>query len=131
MSDDKGKERKEDGNGESLGERLKTENNDEFAAEVAPGPAVNRQPSKPEEERSPAESNRETRADNDAANAIGWTALVLAIISLFVYPVFLGGASIVLGIMAYMQGSRSLGAWSVIIGGIAFISSLLLIPYIR
>ena len=129
MSRKMGKERKEDGTGES--KRPKTEDNDEFAAEVAPDPTVGRRPAKPEEERSPAESNRETRADNDAANAIGWTALVLAIISLFVYPVFLGGASIVLGIMAYMQGSRSLGAWSVIIGGIAFISSLLLIPYIR
>ena len=130
MSRKMGKERKEDGTGES--KRPKTEDNDEFAAEVAPDPTVGRRPAKPEEERSPAESNRESGAEIEAANhAVGWTALVLAIVSLFVYPVFLGGVSVLLGIMAYMQGSRSLGAWSVIIGGIAFISSLFLIPYTR
>lgn len=60
---------------------------------------------------------------------IGWIGLVLAIASLFIFPALLGTAGIVLGIIAYVQGSRSLGAWSVIIGGIALLSFVVLVPY--
>ncbi|MBD2861765.1 hypothetical protein [Paenibacillus oceani] len=80
------------------------------------------------------EPNRDLHAEEGAGvetggATIGWIGLVLAIASLFIYPAILGTGGIVLGIIAYVQGSRALGAWSVIIGGIALLSFVVLVPY--
>jgi hypothetical protein len=63
-----------------------------------------------------------------AARAVGWTALVLAVLSLFVWPVLLGGTAAVVGYVAFRQGSRGLGAWSITLGLIAAMVYLILVP---
>jgi hypothetical protein len=63
-----------------------------------------------------------------AARAAGWTALVLAILSLFVWPVLLGGTAAVVGYVAFRQGSRGLGAWSITLGLMSALVYLILVP---
>jgi len=63
-----------------------------------------------------------------AARATGWTALVLAVLSWFIWPVALGGAAAVVGYVAYRQGSRGLGIWSITLGLIAAAVYLILVP---
>lgn len=63
-----------------------------------------------------------------AGTAIGWTAIIFALASLFIWPILMGAAAVLLGFSAYMQGSRSLGTVSMTIGLIAVIVYLLLIP---
>ncbi|MEO3947422.1 DUF308 domain-containing protein [Gorillibacterium sp. CAU 1737] len=64
------------------------------------------------------------------ADVLGWTAFVLALLSLFVLPTLFGIGAVVLGIVSVYQGSRSLGAWSVLIGIVTLITNLILIPYL-
>ncbi|MDF2725014.1 MAG: hypothetical protein K0Q59_4689, partial [Paenibacillus sp.] len=59
----------------------------------------------------------------------GWIGLVLAIASLFIYPVAMGFAAVIMGLVAFVQGSRALGSWSVIIGGIALLAYYVIVPY--
>lgn len=109
---------------------------EEYASEVAPTvvpPVVlgRRALNNPEEDRpdEPVTRSQEGTEVRSGGRAVGWVAFILAIISLFVYPVLMGAGAIVLGIIAYVQGSRALGGWSVVIGGIALISYLVLVPY--
>jgi hypothetical protein len=62
------------------------------------------------------------------ARAIGWAALVLAILSWLMWPVLLGATAAVVGFMAFRQGARGLGVWSITLGLIALASYLVLIP---
>ncbi|MBD2844430.1 DUF4190 domain-containing protein [Paenibacillus sp. IB182496] len=64
----------------------------------------------------------------DAGRALGWTALGFAIASWFVWPLLLGAAAVVLGAMAYRQGGRRLGVWSIALGLIAFVVNLVVVP---
>jgi hypothetical protein len=109
------------------GERERHE--EEFAADFAPAPGMlsRRELHLPEEDR-PHESGVSRTEEESPSRTFGWTALTLAIISLFVMPVFLGISAIVLGIIAYMRGTRGLGAWSIVIGGISILSYVVLIP---
>ncbi|WP_274651886.1 hypothetical protein [Paenibacillus humicola] len=65
----------------------------------------------------------------DAARATGWAALVLAILSWIVWPVLLGITAAVVGFIAFRQGSRGLGIWSMTLGLIAAAAYLVLIPF--
>ncbi|GGG10500.1 hypothetical protein [Paenibacillus abyssi] len=81
-----------------------------------------------EEERSTSvvsSANASTRA---AGRSMGWTALGFAIASWFMWGVLLGATAAVLGFVAYRQGSRSLGVWSISLGLIAVATNLVLIP---
>lgn len=60
--------------------------------------------------------------------SLGWVAIVFAVISWFIWPVLLGITSAVLGFIAYQQGARKLGAWSMAIGLIAAAVYLFIIP---
>lgn len=102
---------------------------EEFAADFAAGPGMisRKELHQPEDDR-PHEYGVSRNEEERPSRTFGWTALTLAIISLFVLPVFLGVSAIVLGIIAYMRGTRALGAWSVIIGGISILSYVVLIP---
>lgn len=68
------------------------------------------------------------RADAAAGRVIGWTALVFAIASWFLWPVLMGAASALLGWFAYRQGSKTLGVWSIVIGLVALAAYLALLP---
>lgn len=61
--------------------------------------------------------------------ALGWVALVFAIASWFVWPVLLGATSVVLGFIAYRQGARGLGGWTMAIGLLAVVMYLVIVPF--
>lgn len=106
------------------------EHGEEFAAELAAAPPVlnrTRELHNPEEDR-PYERSAARVEEEAPSRSLGWVALVSAIISLFVLPVFLGITAIALGVIAYMRGTRGLGAWSVVIGGISVLAYVVLIP---
>ncbi|MEF3304657.1 hypothetical protein [Paenibacillus sp. GYB003] len=108
--------------------------NEEFGADAAPAaPLVtDRTPNRPSAEAEPEKTeglNGEGGDTRTGGQTMGWIGLVLAIASMFIYPALLGTAAVVLGIIAYMQGSRALGTWSAVIGGIALIAYFVLVPY--
>jgi hypothetical protein len=49
-------------------------------------------------------------------SALGWTALIFALLSLFIWPIWIGPTAAVLGYMAYRQGAGSVGLWAIILG---------------
>lgn len=71
----------------------------------------------------PAEKDR-----TKAGTGLGMTALILSILSLLFMPVLLAGAGIVIGIIAFMQGSRGLGLWSIGIGAISLLNYYFFAP---
>ncbi|WP_185806916.1 DUF4190 domain-containing protein [Bacillus sp. HMF5848] len=73
-----------------------------------------------------------TSDDNQVqtGRTMGWLALALSIISLFAFPVLMGGAGIVLGFIARRRGATSLGAWSIGLGALSLIISLFLFPFV-
>jgi hypothetical protein len=113
-------------------ERLGENDIEEFAEEAAP---TLRPLTLPEEQRPAGEDGAANEGGGAAGveaadgRAMGWFAFVLAVVSLFVWPVFLGPTAAVIGFFAYARGSRALGIWSIVIGGIAFVAALLLAPF--
>lgn len=63
-----------------------------------------------------------------AGRSVGWAALLFAAISWLVWPVLMGPAAAILGMIAYYQGSRTLGLISIAMGGLAAIVYLILLP---
>ena len=60
---------------------------------------------------------------------LGWLALALSIISLFIWPVLLGAAGIIVGFIARRRGAETLGAWAIGIGVVAIIVRLFIMPF--
>ncbi|WP_052339148.1 hypothetical protein [Gorillibacterium massiliense] len=58
----------------------------------------------------------------------GWVALALAVISLFAYPGVFGSAAVLIGLYAFVRGSRSLGGWAMVIGVIALVAYWVFAP---
>jgi hypothetical protein len=75
------------------------------------------------------EETPEPAAVTAGSRTVGYAGLLISLLSLFVWPVILGPAAVVLGIMAYRGGSRGLGTWSIGIGLLSFAAYFLLIPY--
>jgi hypothetical protein len=101
---------------------------EEYAAEIAA--PVQRETEKPTLH-DPLEKYKEESSVKVTSRSrrIGYTALLIAILSLFIWPAFLGPAAAILGVMAYMGGSRALGTWSFVLGLLSFAAYFLLIPY--
>ena len=99
--------------------------NEEMAADFAiSNPAVHA------ERREDRHEEREERADAlSGGYALGWVSLVFAIASWFLWPVLIGATSVVLGFIAYRQGARGLGGWSMAIGAIALMLNLIIVPF--
>lgn len=88
---------------------------EETAAEIAaPSPVIRRRGSE-------EESTTEGRG-------LGYSALALSILSLFILPVILGAAGIILGFVARRRGS-SLGSWAIGIGTISILVGLFILPF--
>jgi hypothetical protein len=68
----------------------------------------------------------EEKADGTGA---GWLALALSILSLFIWPVLLGAAGIIVGFIARRRGAETLGAWAIGIGIVAIIVRLFIMPF--
>ncbi|MEH6941242.1 DUF4190 domain-containing protein [Bacillus sp. JJ722] len=63
-----------------------------------------------------------------AIRIIGYTALILAVLSLFFSPYLFGTIAVVLGLFALRKGEIGFGAWAIVIGTLSMIISLFLIP---
>jgi hypothetical protein len=105
---------------------------EEIAAEVLP---LNRDLTLPENERPRAVREDETHIHernkdySGAGKGAGIAAVILAALSLFILPVFFGGAAVVLGFVARRLGARSLGNWAIGLGAVSIIISLLFAPF--
>ncbi|MBN8200560.1 DUF4190 domain-containing protein [Bacillus sp. NTK034] len=64
-----------------------------------------------------------------AGRGVGYAALALSILSLFVLPVLFGATGIVLGFIARRRGSESLGGWAIAIGAISIIVGMFILPF--
>ncbi|MBZ5749761.1 MULTISPECIES: DUF4190 domain-containing protein [Metabacillus] len=60
---------------------------------------------------------------------IGFLALALSIISLFMLPVILGAAGIIVGFIARRRGANALGAWAIGIGLVSLILGIFITPF--
>ncbi|MEK5441816.1 DUF4190 domain-containing protein [Fredinandcohnia sp. FSL W7-1320] len=73
------------------------------------------------------ENNTDDRVAGGAG--LGWLALALSIISLFVMPVLLGAAGIIIGFIARRRGATGLGAWAIGIGAVSIIVGIFILPF--
>ncbi len=64
-----------------------------------------------------------------AGRLLGYSALALSILSLFILPVLMGAAGIVLGFVARRRGSGMLGAWAIGIGAVSVVVGLFVLPF--
>ncbi|GAA0380265.1 hypothetical protein [Bacillus horti] len=108
--------------------------NEESAAEIAP--PLNR--SSVDENDSDELVNEEQvrnieyMEEKEAGNtALGWTALVVSIVSLFILPILAGTVGAVTGFFALRNGARTLGGWAIAIGVFSIIMSLFISPFVR
>jgi hypothetical protein len=71
--------------------------------------------------------------DDDLTTAggtgIGYVALAISILSLFVWPVIFGIVGIVLGFIARGRGATGLGAWAIGIGVVSLIIGIFILPF--
>ncbi|MBA2873498.1 DUF4190 domain-containing protein [Thermaerobacillus caldiproteolyticus] len=76
-------------------------------------------------------NRREERDDVEGANGrgIGWVALVISILSLFMMPIILGATGIIVGFIARRRGAETLGAWAIGIGIVSIIVKLFILPF--
>lgn len=72
------------------------------------------------------DTDRETET---AGRGMGIAALVLSILSLFVFPVLFGATGIVLGFIARRRGALSLGGWAIGIGVVSIIIGMFILPF--
>ncbi|MEG9297268.1 DUF4190 domain-containing protein [Mangrovibacillus sp. Mu-81] len=64
-----------------------------------------------------------------SGRVLGYSALALSILSLFILPVIMGAAGIVLGFVARRRGAETLGAWAIGIGAVSIIIGLFVLPF--
>ncbi|RLQ98209.1 DUF4190 domain-containing protein [Falsibacillus albus] len=82
----------------------------------------------------PMTIDRDYDRDLDDEEATGgqvtaYAGLALSIISLFVLPVILGAAGIVLGFIARRKGSDAIGAWAIGLGAVSIIIGIFVLPF--
>lgn len=65
---------------------------------------------------------------NERSRWIGYTALAVAILSLFILPFLFGATAVFLGFIAIVQGNKTVGVWSVILGIVSVAGYFLLAP---
>jgi len=100
----------------------------EFATEVAYPPVIGADPDARYERRNESAEGGD-RADAGEGRAIGWFGLVLAVISLFIWPAVFGTIAAIIGVVAYVRGSKGLGAWTIGIGLVSLLAYFFLVPY--
>lgn len=90
--------------------------NEETSAEFSPEHPANQRYSDDNEE--------ESMNGLMKGKAMGIFALLLSILSLFILPVFLGGAGIIVGFIARRGQAKTIGNWAIGIGIVSIIASL-------
>jgi hypothetical protein len=128
---------------ESYRQNVPTEDfaDEETAAEVAPvtrpfspdfGKDKKDVNNEAEVENSEQIHNIETMEEQEAGGTgLGWTALVLSIVSLFLMPILLASIGVITGFFAYRNGARTLGMWSIAIGLFSIVLGLFFTPFVR
>jgi hypothetical protein len=71
----------------------------------------------------------EAEETNASGRILGYSALALSILSLFIVPVLFGAAGIVLGFVARRRGTEALGAWAIGIGAVSIIVGIFVLPF--
>ena len=71
---------------------------------------------------------RDNSGTQEGGRGIGFAAIALSILSLFVFPVLFGAAGIVLGFIARSKGASS-GTWAITIGAISLILAMFILPF--
>ncbi|MCC9023527.1 DUF308 domain-containing protein [Bacillus nakamurai] len=77
-------------------------------------------------------SDRDDDRDDTNVNegrGIGYAALALSIISLFVLPVLLGACGIIVGYIARRRGAGALGGWAMGIGIVSLVLGIFITPF--
>lgn len=95
-----------------------SEHREETAAEIAAPVSLGRR-----------KSYEDAGAREAGGTGVGFLALALSIISLFVMPILFGAAGIVLGFVARSKGAQSIGAWAIGIGAVSIIIGIFIIPF--
>ncbi|MFB6465795.1 DUF4190 domain-containing protein [Cytobacillus sp. Hz8] len=73
---------------------------------------------------------RENRLEEESSGrGMGYAALALSILSLFVWPVLFGAVGIVLGFLAVRRGATGLGSWAIGIGAVSIIIGIFVMPF--
>ncbi|WP_456278267.1 DUF4190 domain-containing protein [Bacillus sp. AK128] len=111
---------------------------EEYAAEVAPN-VIDFNRREAETTRPTATFSKDVNRDLTATETnvddvtggrgIAGLALALSILSLFVMPIILGAAGIIIGFIARRRGSTTLGAWAIGIGAISIIVGMFILPF--
>lgn len=91
---------------------------EETAAEIAEPMTFNRR----------EVSDKDNSKEQEGGRAIGFAAIALSILSLFVFPILFGAAGIVLGFVARRRGATS-GTWAITIGAISLILGMFILPF--
>lgn len=82
----------------------------------------------------PVTFDRENKEERDAdagagGTGLGFAAIILSILSLFVSPILIGAVGIVLGFIARRRGAQSLGSWAIGIGAVSIILGMFILPF--
>jgi hypothetical protein len=111
---------------------------EEYAAEVAPNVVdFNRRNNETQrgfntnkDMNNGALSNSETNIDDvTSGRGIAGLALALSVLSLFVLPILLGAAGIIIGFIARRRGATTLGTWAIGIGAVSIIVGMFILPF--
>jgi hypothetical protein len=95
---------------------------EESAAEIA-APVLGDVRSKGNQQQNGGNANQAT------GSIMGFSALALSILSLFVLPVLLGASGIVLGFIARARGAKGLGNWAIGIGALSLVIGMFVLPF--
>lgn len=105
----------------------------EFSGELGPGQAFSsgmapRLGQWTDRERVPATDAGSGEEGKGKNRVSAWIAIILAIGSLMFWPAVLGPAAVVMGVIAYAAGNKSVGVWSVALGLLSVIAYYVLLP---
>lgn len=64
-----------------------------------------------------------------SGRGVGFAALALSILSLFVLPILFGAVGIVLGFIARRRGAETTGSWAIGIGAVSIIIGIFILPF--
>lgn len=108
---------------------------EETAAEVAPDirryPAADRGFDDNNTDQQQTENLEAIQEEGAGGTVLGWTALVVSIISLFFLPVLTASIGVITGFFAYRTGARALGMWAIAIGLFSIVLGLFVAPFVR
>lgn len=75
------------------------------------------------------EAEQETQMQAEVNMTYGWIGLVLAVVSFFVWPLVMGVAGIVFGIISKTKGADTLGNAAITVSVISLLVSLFFVPF--